>query len=76
MALAKGPRVIAETSLKLCCPKCRAPGLSKTEYRYPVLGYSEHELKCVVCGLNLWPHASESPNQTYYRWLMDRAIDW
>ena len=69
----KSERVIAERALAQRCPKCNAPGLSKTEYRYPVLGFSELELECISCGLSLWPRTEESPAQSYFRWLMDRA---
>lgn len=41
-------------------------------YAYPILGYSESEFACFMCGLTLWPHHGESPKQSYFRRLMDR----
>jgi len=65
--------VIANLTIALShCPKCRAPGLERRVYAYAVLGYSESEFACFMCGLTLWPHTNESPRQSYFRWLMDR----
>lgn len=55
------------------CPKCQSPGLACKQLRYPTLGYSDWELACFICGLNLWPRSNESVPQTYFRWLMDRV---
>jgi len=65
--------VIADFAIAMRnCPKCRAPGMERREYAYPILGYSECEFACFMCGLTLWPHTGESPRQTYFRRLMDR----
>jgi hypothetical protein len=65
--------VIADLAIAFShCPKCRAPGLERRVYSYVVLGYSESEFACFMCGLTLWPHADESPKQSYFRRLMDR----
>ncbi|MBV8172658.1 MAG: hypothetical protein JO219_12080 [Candidatus Eremiobacteraeota bacterium] len=65
--------MIADLTVALhTCPKCRAPGLERRLYAYPILGYSESEFACFMCGLTLWPHMGESPKQSYFRRLMDR----
>ena len=58
------------------CPKCRACGMARKICYYPILGYSELEIACFICGLMLWPRADESPRRAYYRWLMDRLAPW
>jgi hypothetical protein len=69
----KSAAVIADLTIALShCPKCRAPGMERREYAYPVLGYREFEFACFMCGLTLWPYVGESPKQSYYRRLMDR----
>jgi hypothetical protein len=65
-------RVISSPPRAHVCPKCQSPGLNRTEFRYPILGYSDFELACICCGLSLWQRPDESPRQTYFRWLMDR----
>lgn len=65
-------RVISNPPRAHVCPKCQSPGLNRTEFRYPILGYSDFELACICCGLSLWQRPDESPRQTYFRWLMDR----
>jgi len=65
--------VIADLAIALRhCPKCRAPGMERRRYSYPILGYSECEFACFMCGLTLWPQSGESPRQSYFRRLMDR----
>jgi hypothetical protein len=69
----KSAAVIADLTIALShCPKCRAPGMERRVYAYPVLGYREFEFACFMCGLTLWPSIGESPKQTYFRRLMDR----
>jgi len=46
--------------------------MERREYAYPILGYSESEFACFMCGLTLWPQDGESPRQSYFRRLMDR----
>ena len=56
------------------CPKCHSPGMERRFYAYPILGYSESEFACFMCGLTLWPQVGESPAQSYFRRLMDRFV--
>ena len=70
----KSTRVISSPPQAHACPKCQSPGLSRREFRYAVLGYSDFELACICCGLSLWQRPDESVRQSYFRWLMDRIV--